>query len=335
VLRALEDGSQCQSTIVDLSQMGTSGLPVKWLHGITAKVRACDAVVGWTYRGALAATTLAIPFNGRPKLLWSVRHGLDAYEDEAWKTKAITSLLAHLSRAPDLLIFNSERTRQQHSALGFDIRRSRLVPNGTTCPRVVGAEERKSFRTELGVRGRFAVGMLARDHVDKGHDRFRQLASIFSSATESSNGYSCQASFLAGCDSDEQPLGSRIESIGGVNYSRGRLRVPKRCFFGSLDLFCLPSRRDAFPNVVLEALAYGVPVAAFDVGAVSEILRVGGVVVRPGDMEAMIGALSKFRSGGTRYCRRVGARGRRHVERNYTVEQMVRTFDQVVLSVAG
>jgi glycosyltransferase involved in cell wall biosynthesis len=58
-----------------------------------------------------------------------------------------------------------------------------------------------------------------------------------------------------------------------------------------MDVFTLTSRDDPFPLVVLEAMALGRPVVAFDVGGVREQLGDAGVVVPAGDTGAMAEAV--------------------------------------------
>ncbi len=43
-------------------------------------------------------------------------------------------------------------------------------------------------------------------------------------------------------------------------------------YFSIADVFIMPSDEEGFPHVLLEAMAYGVPFAAFDVGGVREII---------------------------------------------------------------
>jgi glycosyltransferase involved in cell wall biosynthesis len=59
-------------------------------------------------------------------------------------------------------------------------------------------------------------------------------------------------------------------------------------FYASADLFMFPSTTDTFGNVLLEAMASGLPVIAADVGPTRELLaRGGGVMFPAGDSRAL------------------------------------------------
>ncbi len=81
----------------------------------------------------------------------------------------------------------------------------------------------------------------------------------------------------------ERGLDNDVEFAGETSNPYPALR--------SMDIFTLPSRADAFPLVVLEAMALGLPVVAFDVGGVSEQLGKAGVLVPPGDLPAFANAI--------------------------------------------
>jgi glycosyltransferase involved in cell wall biosynthesis len=67
----------------------------------------------------------------------------------------------------------------------------------------------------------------------------------------------------------------------------------------AVDVFCLASSREGWPNVVHEAMACGTPVVANNVGAIPEMIASAerGSIVSPGDSialeHALRGALSK------------------------------------------
>ncbi|MBI3776086.1 MAG: glycosyltransferase [Gammaproteobacteria bacterium] len=64
-------------------------------------------------------------------------------------------------------------------------------------------------------------------------------------------------------------------------------------WIGAADLLCLPSRNEGTPNVVVEALASGVPVVATRVGGLPELVthRENGLLVEPNHADALAEAI--------------------------------------------
>ncbi|MEU4373590.1 glycosyltransferase family 4 protein [Pseudonocardia alni] len=82
--------------------------------------------------------------------------------------------------------------------------------------------------------------------------------------------------------------------------------------YASADLLVLPSRTESYGMVVTEALARAVPVIAAAVGGVPEALGDGGLLVDPGDRDALAGALRSWLTDpGMRADLRAAARERR------------------------
>jgi glycosyltransferase involved in cell wall biosynthesis len=65
-----------------------------------------------------------------------------------------------------------------------------------------------------------------------------------------------------------------------------------RGFLAGLDVFCLSSRREAMPLVLLEAMAEELPCVATDVGDVAVAVGADAVVVPPGDAGRLAAALT-------------------------------------------
>ncbi|HEY6331600.1 MAG TPA: glycosyltransferase family 4 protein [Blastocatellia bacterium] len=77
----------------------------------------------------------------------------------------------------------------------------------------------------------------------------------------------------------------------------GQVSDVKR-YYEIADVLALPSRSEGSPNVVLEAMAAGVPVVATRVGGVPEIINSGtnGILVPEGDPGALASAIGKVLS---------------------------------------
>jgi len=95
---------------------------------------------------------------------------------------------------------------------------------------------------------------------------------------------------------DARPLMSqRIAQLGLANRVRflGKLEhasLPD--WFAAAQLFCLPSHNEGVPNVLLEAMACGIPVVASRVGGIPEVVpNFAGLLVTPGDTRALANAL--------------------------------------------
>jgi len=77
---------------------------------------------------------------------------------------------------------------------------------------------------------------------------------------------------------NERAIGDLIASLGVgeriqlVGRKRGRELAD---LFAGADLFVFPTHSEGFPNVILEAMTYGVPIIASDVGAIGEMIGAG------------------------------------------------------------
>ena len=63
-----------------------------------------------------------------------------------------------------------------------------------------------------------------------------------------------------------------------------------------LDLLCVPSLSEGFPNVIGEAMLCEVPVVATDVGASAQVVGNLGDLVEPGNASSLANSLGEFLS---------------------------------------
>jgi glycosyltransferase involved in cell wall biosynthesis len=96
-------------------------------------------------------------------------------------------------------------------------------------------------------------------------------------------------------------------------------------FLADLDQFWLTSDWEGTPNVVLEAMAAGVPVVATRVGGTPEVVDDGetGVLVEAGDPEAVAAAALRLAADAV-LAGRLGEKAREAAERRFSIAAMVR-----------
>lgn len=100
------------------------------------------------------------------------------------------------------------------------------------------------------------------------------------------------------------------------------------------DLLCGPSGTEAFPLVILEAMARGIPVMATDVCSVSDMLDGGsaGYLVGEPTVGAWAAALTDVLSAPDRLPA-MGAAGRDRMAQHYTVDTMADAYEAAIESV--
>lgn len=128
----------------------------------------------------------------------------------------------------------------------------------------------------------------------------------------------------------------RLEALVRARGVGERVALPGRVADPSVQLadahlFALPSRREGFPNALLEAMAVGLPAVAFDCrSGPGEIVRNGenGLLVPDGDVAALTAALDRLMSSAAER-ERLG-RAAREVASVYAPERIFAAWDALV-----
>ena len=104
-------------------------------------------------------------------------------------------------------------------------------------------------------------------------------------------------------------------------------------FLESLDLFCLPSRAEALPFALLEAMMCGLPCVVTRVGDMADAVGDAGVVVPPNNAGLLARAIGGLLSSPTQR-KELGRLGRLRAVDHYSVEAMVhattRVYDEAI-----
>lgn len=267
---------------------GPTSLRGLWRLVLLLRAERPDILHTWLYHADLIGF-FAGRLAGVPAVAWNLRSTALAAAYRPWSTYATSRLLARLSRLPDVVITNSRTGQVTHEQIGYSPKRWEYIPNGIDTDEFrPSSEARLALREELGVAHNTPlIGLVARYHAMKDHDTFLRAASLLRAHRPEIH------YVLAGNDINKanNALNESIDILDmqkHVHLLGERDDIPK--IMAALDLYVSPSTSEAFPNVVAEAMACGVLCVVTDVGDSAKIVGKTGIVVKPGDAEAMANA---------------------------------------------
>lgn len=290
------------------------------LSRLRAAVRAFspDLIQGWMYHGNLAATAAAQCAPGRPPVVWGIHHSLYDIGSEKPLTRFLVRLSAKLSGLPAAVAHVSRAGARQHETLGFDAAKTRILPNGFDCLRFAPAESPSG-----NADGILRIGLAARYHPMKDHANFLRAAAILSARVP--------ARFLLaglGMDAGNAELNRSIEALGLTE--RVELRGPVAdmpAFYRELDILASSSWSEAFPSVLGEAMACGIPCAATDVGDSRTIVDTTGRIVPPRDPQALAAAWLELAELGAERRRALGAEARARILAEFSLPTAIGRYE--------
>ncbi|CDX38604.1 putative transferase [Mesorhizobium sp. ORS 3359] len=201
-------------------------------------------------------------------------HGGSLHYDETTATgKLFFGLERFMARFSDCLLFVSDYERKTYRRkVGEPPIPNRLVYNG------LRAAEFESVATAKDAADFLYIGMM-RDL--KGPDIFIDALALAGSELERP-----LSAVMVGDGDDLPRYHAQVERLGLKNRVRFLPPMPARKAFALAELVVVPSRAEAMPYIVLEALAAGMPMIATAVGGIPEIFGEGSpALIRPDPVE--------------------------------------------------
>ena len=241
---------------------------------------------------------------------------------DPWAANPLAGRLYGLTACfADRLIAVSETVRAYHLVhTGVPAAKVVTIVNGVALERfdnIQGYRERVRAGMDIPAAAPL-LGVIGRLVADKGQaDFLRGAARLRAQVPE--------ARFLiVGSGPQKEALRALANDLGlGDVVFFGGFRQDIPAVLAALDVLVIPSLREGLPLTLLEAMAAGTPVVATDAGGMAEVLaKGGGLVVPPGDVDALVEACLRLLAS-PELRARMGAAGRAIVARQYSLTRMV------------
>jgi glycosyltransferase involved in cell wall biosynthesis len=291
------------------------------------------AVQTWLYHadliGGLAGRLAGIP------VAWGVHNSRLRGNAAGTGLRAVIWLCARISRwAPTCIVCVAESSRTAHAEIGYPVRKMHVIPNGFDLAQFrPNPEARQRTRVELQIGPKDPVVMIAGRFVPlKNHRLFVEVAGIVADRVPS-------AHFVMAGDGLDEANAELTGWIAGTgHHSRFRLlgrRSDMADLLAATDVVALTSNTEAFPLVIGEAMATGVPCVSTDVGDARSLISDTGRVVPMGDTLGFATGLLELIELPEDRRRALGCAARTRMEAEFDLGRIAARYDALWQSLAA
>ncbi|MGI9488799.1 MAG: glycosyltransferase [Geminicoccaceae bacterium] len=251
---------------------------------------------------------------------WSLRASKQAVP---WKQRVSVELCRLASGKLPLILANSHAGLEAYQKRGFQPRQTAVIPNGIDVDIFrPDAKAGQAVRKAWGVGGDAPVlGSIGRLMPVKNHALFLDAAARLAAKRPEAR-FVCVGSGPSGYTRQLQEQADALKLKDKVIWAGARHDM--RAVYNALDLLCLSSRSEGFPNVVAEAMACGVPPVATQVGDVGLMIGETGKTVHAATPNALAEALFDLASLPSTARLDLGQKARTRIVERFSMEAMVR-----------
>lgn len=247
--------------------------------------------------------------------LVATAHGSDVHTHPL-RNAGIARCTRQLIAASDRILAVSKALGDQLLDVGRPLREVAVLYHGVDTDRFRPTPDKISLRSRLGLpTSGVGVCCVSRLVVEKG---LRELLAAFQAVASRQRDAWL---LLVGGGPARAKLEAQCRARGlkeNVFFAGPRPNSEVADWLNASDVFALPSYKEGLPNVVLEAMACGLPIVATDVGGIAEAVRTDCALLVPSrDVVSLEQALDRL-VGSAELRTRLGGAARRRIEERFT-----------------
>lgn len=287
-----------------------------------------QVVQGWMYHGNLLALTAGLAQN--IPVLWNIRNGpMEASDQHKLPLTNLTNWVikvgALLSFMPKTIICCSQNAARIHQGWGYRGDKFQIIPNGVDLKRFqVSPEKRAEARTTWGISSdQKVIGFVGRFHPQKDIPTFLHALDLVCAQEKNVMGV-MQGRGLSLENPEMHSLLERFPNLKGHIKLMGP-RSDVENIYPGFDVMCSSSAfGEAFPNVLAEAMACGIPCAATDVGDADVILGDQGLICGIKNPEELAENLRAILKESQKF-----QESRKRIQENFSLEKCLESYQKI------
>ena len=285
-----------------------------------------DVIQTWMYHADLLGGICG-KVAGVKKIFWGIRHSTLNPKESKTRTIFISKICAKLSYfIPNKIVSCSEVGMKHHVSIGYAKAKFIVIPNGYDFSQFCKLQKDLNLSNQLGLKSNIAtLGLVARFNPQKDHFNLLNACSLLKKSKI------LFRLILIGneLDSNNQELTDKINSLNIKNevlLLGQKQDIPR--FMNLMDIHVLSSKYgEAFPNVVAESMACGVPNVSTNVGDAREIISDTGWICPPSQPYELFlnlkEAIDEFENG---ILEKRAFKALERVNSLYSIEKMVTNY---------
>ena len=270
----------------------------------------------WMYHANVLTSLSVIGLARKPKVVWGIHHSLASPKDESISTKIALGLSKILSQQASAIIYCAHSSMQQHQAFGFKNGNSQVIANGVFLDK---------FQPNPQLHEPTVIGFAGRYHTAKGYPYLFETMGLLKDKNIifkiAGSGASLENPEVKALFHQYQLDPKKVHLIEQIS------DMP--AFYQSIDAFLMTSITEGFPNVLVEAMASGLPCISTDVGDSKYIVQDLGSIVPPRNAQALADAISAYTQKSEAEKQSLKQATRERVEENFSIETVSHQYMQV------
>lgn len=288
-----------------------------------------DLTQTWMYHADLLGGLIA-KLTGCKKIVWNIRNthvfpGQGVSKSTYWIMR-LNKFLSY--NIPDKIICVAHSAKLSHLKVGYCRKKMLVIHNGFDVDAFKpDSSQKKLTRKLINIEFKSVlIGCIGRFNFYKNYKNFILAAKVLLS--KNPNIFFVLAG--KGLDKHNSELCDWIDS----NDIRSNFRLVGEHFdipvlMNSLDIFCLPSVSEGFPNVLAEAMSSGLPCISTNVGDVRYLLTNDKHIVPINNNQLLANSLFKMSDLDKAERKKLGTENRKIILNEFTIEHMINKYDHL------